>query len=169
VTNGQGWSCAGVLKKADRVVVLTQMIADMQTGYRTPGEVAKGHTWVVNLMDKVIEPVGHAQCLKLELAAPSTIFFYVAQVSIDGLIILNERRIHVLVFLDMFDCFLPVLLVKLLVAVQLISYRAEQAIAIPAHLDHLQPVLCELLAELGHVRLMLSFLHTPLTNNESLH
>ena len=50
VTDGQGWSCAGVLEKADRVVVLTQVIADMQTGHRTPGEVAKGHTWVVYLM-----------------------------------------------------------------------------------------------------------------------
>ena len=50
VTNRHSWSCAGVLEKADRVVVLPQMIADMQTGYRTPGEVAKGHTWVVNLM-----------------------------------------------------------------------------------------------------------------------
>jgi hypothetical protein len=69
----------------------------------------------------------------------------------------------------MFDCFLPVLLVKLLVAVELISYRAEQAIAITAHLYHLQPELCKLLAELRHVRLMLSFLHTPITFNESLH
>lgn len=69
----------------------------------------------------------------------------------------------------MFDRLLPVLLVKLLVTVELISYRAEQAIAITSHLDHLQPELCELLAELRHVRLVLSFLHTPLTINESLH
>ena len=61
----------------------------------------------------------------------------------------------------MLDRLLPVLLVELLVALELIGYRAEQAIAITTHLDHLQPELCELLAELGHVRLMLSFLHTP--------
>jgi hypothetical protein len=59
-----------------------------------------------------------------------------------------------------FDRLLPVLLVKFLVAIQLISNRAEQAIPITAHLNHFEAVLCELLAELGHVRLMLSFLHT---------
>ena len=64
VANGHRWSSAWVLEKTDRVVVLTQMIADMQSGYRPPGEVAKCHTWVVNLMNKVIELVGYTQCLK---------------------------------------------------------------------------------------------------------
>ena len=113
--------------------------------------------------------MSYTQCLKFELATPCTIFFNVSQVSLDCLIILDERCIHVLVFLNVFDRLLPVLLVKLLVAVELISYRAEQAVAITAHLDYLQPELCELLAELRHVRLVLGFLHTPFTINESLH
>lgn len=113
--------------------------------------------------------MSYTKCLKFELAAPCTIFFNVSQVSLDCLIILDEWSIHVLVFFNMFDRLLPVLLVQLLVAVELISYRAEQAIAITSHLDHLQPELCELLAELCHVRLVLGFLHTPFTNNESLH
>jgi hypothetical protein len=70
VANGHGWPCARVLKKTDRVVVLTQMIADMQSGYRAPREVAKCHTWVVNLMNKVIEPMGHTQCLIVRASCP---------------------------------------------------------------------------------------------------
>jgi len=48
-----------------------------------------------------------------------------------------------------------------LITLQLISNRPKQTIAIASHLNTLQAILGELLANLCHVRLMLGFLLLP--------
>ena len=55
MANRQRGSCAWVLGKSDRVVMLSHVIAQVHSRHSAPWEVRECHDWVVNLMDDIVE------------------------------------------------------------------------------------------------------------------
>ena len=101
---------------SDRVIVLTEMIAQMYGGACSPRVVPKRHAWVIDLMNYVVKLILLTQSSQLKLASPDTILLNVTQILIYGLIILDEGREEVLILLNIGHCFLSILRMKRLIA-----------------------------------------------------
>jgi hypothetical protein len=105
----------------------------MQSSYRPPLKTANFIDRIVHLMQHNIEIVDLTQHLDFHLSTPIPLLLHVPNVLVYVLIILNEPLIGLLVCLDVLHCRLPVLVVHLLIALQLVCYRTEEAVAIPLH------------------------------------
>ena len=57
MADSHSWSITWVLEQPDRIVMFTQVVADVEGRYSTYIVVEKGHDWVVHLVNNVVELV----------------------------------------------------------------------------------------------------------------
>jgi hypothetical protein len=132
--------------------MLTQVITKVQSRHTSQGfEEGLGHGGIVDLINHHVESIGMSQGIHLQLPTPHPILLHVVAVLLNGLVVLNERHIQVLVLSDIVHGSLSEDHVLGLIATHLIGNGSEETVAIPIHFLDLEAVLAELLLELLEV------------------
>lgn len=101
--------------------MFAQVVAQVNSGDRSPVVVSEGHAWVVDLMDDVVELEHRTESGEFDLAAPCPVLLHVGEVLVNRLVVLNEGSKVISVRSDVIDCLLPVLTMQLLLPLQLIG------------------------------------------------
>lgn len=155
VFNGWIADVARVVNTPDTVVMFTQMETNVY-GWARPNWFVEHlcHTWIIDLVNNNIEFHAVCQSIHFQLATPDTVLDHVITILVYCFIILNKRRIHVLISSYIVDCFDSVPHMLILVSVELISESPEQAVSIGLRLFNFEVERCQLLPKLFHVLLV---------------
>ena len=129
---------------------------------------------MVDLVHYDIKIINIGQRIHLNLVAPNPILRHILTVLLNRLIILNKELIHLLVFEDVLHGPLSVNLVLAFVALELVGYGPEEAVAITLHFFDLQTQWLQLLHKLIHInpillQIKLVLFPLPLPLTEPLH
>ena len=146
---------ARVINASDTVIVLSQVEANVYSWTRPDGLVEHlSHARMIDLVHNNIKFETSCQSIHLQLPTPDTVLNHVVAILVNCLIILDKRRIHVLVSPYIVNSFNPVPHMLTLVSVELIGKSPEQAVSIGLRLFNFEIEGCQLLSELFHVLLV---------------